>query len=311
LLATAGIPTIAHMADVLFQPDRRRVPVDPDLSLLQTALDAGVPFAHACGGAARCSTCRVMVEEGSANLSAPTEAEARIASKLHFPAELRLACQTRAQGDTVVRRLVVDEEDRALAEGEARGTAAASVGEERPVGILFCDVRNFTTFSEGHLAYDVIHLLNRWYARAAPVVTAAGGRMDTIMGDGFLAVFDSASDAVKAGLALLEQARELSVYVQAQFGVEFRIGVGIHWGDAVLGAVGAGPSRRLTAIGDAVNFAARVESATKEAGVELLVTEAVRDQLGSKLRSGKTVDVALKGKTGRFLLHEVRGLEPS
>src|SRR4051812_16346611 len=197
------------MAEVMFQPGDRRVTVATDLSLLQAALDASVPFAHACGGMARCSTCRVVVEEGGDQLSARTEAETGIATKLSFPAELRLACQTRAHGDAVVRRLVVDAEDLALAEREARGTAIASVGEERRVGLLFCDVRNFTTFSEGHLAYDVIHMLNRWYERAAPVV-AAGGRMDTIMGDGFLAVFESAAGAVEAGLALLEQARGLS-----------------------------------------------------------------------------------------------------
>ncbi len=302
--------TIARMADVMFQPGDRRVTVATDLSLLQAALDASVPFAHACGGAARCSTCRVMVEEGGDHLGVRTEAEARIATKLAFPAELRLACQTRAHGDAVVRRLVVDAEDLALAEGEARGTAIASVGEERRVGILFCDARNFTTFSEGHLAYDVIHMLNRWYGRAAAVVGAAGGRMDTIMGDGFLAVFESAAGAVEAGLALLEQARELSTYVEAQYDFAFRIGVGIHWGDAVIGAIGVGPSRRLTAIGDSVNFAARVESATKEAGVDLLVTQAAWDELGKRLRGGKKVDVALKGKTGTFVLHEVRGLDP-
>jgi adenylate cyclase len=207
-----------------------------------------------------------------------------------------------------VRRLVVDEEDLALAQGEARASVAQSVGEERRVGILFCDVRNFTTFSESRPAYDVVHLLNRWYARAAAAVEAHRGRMDTIMGDGFLAIFDRARDAVGAGLALLAQSRVLSGYVEAQYGTPFRVGVGIHWGDAVLGAVGAGASRRLTAIGDSVNLAARVESATKALGVDLLVTRSVWDEIKGLARGGKVVDLPLKGKEGRFELREIVGL---
>lgn len=301
------------MPHVSWPADRRRVECPADATLLECSLSAGLPLAHACGGSAKCSTCRVFVVAGADQLSDPTPEERAMAARLQFPDGVRLACQARVRGDVEARRLVTDLEDEALVEEELADAGPRSLGEERRLAILFCDVRNFTAFAESHPAYDIIHILNRWYLRAADIVEEAGGRIDNIMGDGFLSLFGesrpatASRDAVQAALGLVLAAQEMSAWVESQFGSGFRVGCGIHAGDVVVGAVGAGGSRRLTAIGDAVNLASRVEAETKTAGVDILVTQAVWNELNGEFEKGRTVEVLIKGKSGSYALHEIRG----
>jgi len=294
------------MPQVAWPADGRRVECSTDATLLECSLSAGLPLPHACGGNAKCSTCRVLVLEGATGLSSPTEAERAMASRLNFPDDVRLACQARVRGDVAARRLVIDAVDEALVEGEFHLSGPHSLGEEKRLAILFCDVRNFTAFAESHPAYDVIHILNRWYARAEGIVKASTGHIDNVMGDGFLALFNDSRDAVRAALGLVAAARELSPWVEAQFGAGFRVGCGVHAGEVVCGAIGAGGARRMTAIGDAVNLAARVEAETKHAGVDVLVTAGVWEQVKSGVEAGKVVEVLIKGKSGSYALHEVR-----
>lgn len=303
------------MPKVSWPADRRRVECPAGETLLACSLSAGLPLVHACGGQAKCSTCRVMVVEGEDSLSDPTAEERAMADRLRFPPGVRLACQARVRGDVAARRLVTDVEDQALVKGEFDETGPRSLGEEKRLAILFCDIRNFTAFAESHPAYDVIHILNRWYARADAAVRAANGRIDNVMGDGFIALFGEARpetasrDAVEAALGLVRAAADFSPWVESQFGSGFRVGCGIHAGDVVLGSVGAGGARRLTAIGDAVNLASRVESETKAAGVDILVSQAIWNEVKDAFGSGKTVDVLIKGKSGRYVLHEICGPE--
>lgn len=303
------------MPTVSWPTDRRRVECTDGDTLLACSLSAGLPLVHACGGQAKCSTCRVMILEGADRLSEPTADERAMSARLRFPAGVRLACQTRIHGEVAARRLVTDIEDQALVEEEFDEAGPRSLGEEKRLAILFCDIRNFTAFAESHPAYDVIHILNRWYARADEAVRAAHGRIDNVMGDGFLALFGethpatASRDAVRAAVSLVRTATGMSPWVESQFGSGFRVGCGIHAGDVVLGTVGADGARRLTAIGDAVNLASRVEAETKAAGVDILVTQAVWNDVKDEdgVEGGKTVDVLIKGKSGRYALREVRG----
>ena len=98
------------MPDVSILPDQRHVPCAIDETILGAALRAGVPFAHACGGDAACSTCRVFVVEGWRACTEPTPKERVIAERLSFTDQFRLACQTRVTAPVTVRRLVPDDE---------------------------------------------------------------------------------------------------------------------------------------------------------------------------------------------------------
>jgi adenylate cyclase len=104
------------MPDVCILPNRRPVACDTDETILGAALRAGISFAHACGGEAACSTCRVFVVDGWRACTDPTPKEKVIAERLGFTARFRLACQTRVTADVTIRRLVLDDEDVELAD---------------------------------------------------------------------------------------------------------------------------------------------------------------------------------------------------
>ncbi len=188
---------------------------------------------------------------------------------------------------------------------------------QRLLAILFSDIRDFTAFSEAHLPYDVIHALNRYFRRVAAIVEQFHGQVDNFMGDGVMALFgvddpaNATLNAVRAGLEMLRAVEGMQPYFETQFKTRLRIGVGVHYGEAVLGAIGTGERRRLTAIGDAVNVANRVENANKAADTNFLISQLAYQQVSNQVRTGRSVQLPLKGKTGVFLLHEVTGLAPS
>jgi adenylate cyclase len=180
--------------------------------------------------------------------------------------------------------------------------------------MLFADVVSFTPLSEALPAYDVVHLLDRWFALAGPVIERHAGRIDNYMGDGLLAVFaagaspdDAAVCAVRAAVGLVAAAGEMDRYVRASWGRSFAIRVGVHVGTVVAGTLGASHNRRETVIGDAVNVASRLETENKVLGTTILVSDAVASRLGGEFRLGRTAEVALKGKSAPQRVVEVLG----
>jgi adenylate cyclase len=274
-------------------------------------LQAEIPHAHACGGNARCSTCRVLIVEGVEHCAPRNDKEQALAERLCLSPEVRLACQTTVIADVEVRRLVLDADDVEVTNQAKPGAAPASIGEEKEIAILFADIRGFTSFAERLPPYDVVHVLNRYFHRMGKVINRNGGFINNYMGDGLMALFgveepkDAALNAVKAGLEMLEEVDRLRHYLEAIYTRCFRIGVGVHFGDAVVGAIGAPTTRRITAIGDAVNLASRIESANKQAGTEFLISEETYAQVKDRARIGKQVRAALPGKSGEFMLYEV------
>ncbi|MHC5011573.1 MAG: adenylate/guanylate cyclase domain-containing protein [Planctomycetota bacterium] len=302
------------MPEIACLPDDRRLTTSEQKTLLGALVGGDVPIAHACGGKAQCSTCRLQVIEGLEALTPRTDAEQRIAARLSLPDDIRLACQTKTRGDVRVRRLVLDDQDLALA-SQTANPDAGTVGRQREVSVLFLDVEGFTGMSEALPAYDVVHVLNRFYARAGEVIGAAGGTISNYMGDGLMALFDAAEDAcgqaLCAGCGLLEVAREMDGYVRELYGRGFGIRVGVHHGPAVVGHVGHHGSRRETAIGDTVNLASRIEAANKETGTRFLASDDVRHRCGGRARFGRRFDLSLRGHSGSFVVHEVLGEDPA
>ena len=319
------------MPAVKFLPDEEVVEAAEGETLLEAAIRCGIPAAHACGGNARCSTCRVLVVEGRDVLSPIEERERRLLTPLGLDRPIRLACQARVSGPVTVRRLVLDPEDEALLDQRRDGAIVAQVGEERRVAILFADLRDFTRFSEQVLPYDVVHVLNRFFALAAAVVEEHRGRIVTYLGDGFMALFgipprgagvmpdmgtlltslgvhlEAPIDAVRAGLEIIERVDEFQSYLDRLHGIGFGVSVGVHVGDVVVGEMGAGESRAVTAIGDAVNTAARVEWANRVHGTRMLVTEAVHDAVERHFEMRRHPPIELPGKSGAHPLWEVMG----
>jgi len=169
-------------------------------------------------------------------------------------------------------------------------------GEEVELSVLFMDVRGFTSLSERAEAREVVAALNDLYEDVVPVILRHGGHANKFIGDGLLAIFgapdrlpDHAERAVAAALELSE------VVNRREDGL--RVGVGVNSGSVVAGTIGGGGRVDFTVIGDTVNTAARVESATRKTGDDVLITEATLERLAS--RNGNWVErppMPLKGK---------------
>src|SRR6201993_3127353 len=155
-----------------------------DVSILQR-----IPHLHQCGARARCTTCRVQILDGISNISARSPIEQEVASKRSWDEFTRLACQTRVHGAVVIRRLLDNPQDIIVLDLDELHGVAAGEGKELELAILFSDIRNFTTYSEKNLPYDVVHMLNRHFVAAAEPVLNNNGFIDKYIGDGILAAF--------------------------------------------------------------------------------------------------------------------------
>ncbi len=292
----------------------KTVEIAPDKTILETSLGSGIPHTHVCGGNARCSTCRVFVLDGLENCLERNEKETALADKRKFEPRIRLACQTKVSGDVTCKRLVKDEDDIALLNQEI-GTEHACTGQEKRLVIYFSDLRGFTTFSENNLPYDVVHVLNKYFTAICPLIVNNKGFIDKYIGDGLMAIFGLEDDpnpvlsAVKSALGQLQELEKLNVHLKNNYGVELKMGIGIHYGDVIIGNMGYSRKVSFTAIGDTVNTASRIESANKPAGTQLLISEAAYQMVKDNVVVGKTHDADLKGKEGTFKLYEIVGMK--
>jgi adenylate cyclase len=299
------------MHNLFYVIEDREVASESNETILNVSLRSGIPHAHACGGNARCSTCRVLIVEGVERCAPRNEKEHALAGRLHFTPEVRLACQTTINGDVKLRRLVLDQEDLELT-NQLSGTHALRVaGEEKKLAVLFSDIRGFTPFAEALPAYDVVHILNRYFNQMGREIRRFGGCIDNYAGDGLMALFGMEDptgaplQAVKAGLGMLEAMERFTPYLQSIYSKSFQIGIGIHYGEVVVGEIGAEDMKRVTAIGDAVNLASRIEAANKQTGTRLLISEETYSEVRDRVDIGRIVRISLPGKSGEYALYEV------
>ena len=300
------------MAKIYFLPDNKIFDSESGETILQTAARNGIPHVSACGGEGNCTTCRLLVLEGIENCSPETDAELSLKEKAHTTEEFRLACQTTVNGDVVVRRLVLNKED--IASVSEKGVSGR-LGETKQIAILFSDIRGFTPFSEKLTPYDVVFILNRYFSRMVKAVEDNHGVVDNYIGDGMVAIFglhnekDPAKHAVKSALEMCSEMDDMKPYLKTMYGQDFDIGVGIHWGEAVVGDIGAGKSKRLTAIGDAMNFASRVESANKQFQSRVLISEETHDEIKDSLVIKDFMRTNLPVIDGRVTLYEIEDID--
>jgi len=302
------------MVKVISLPDDVEFGVNTDETLLSAGLRSGVAFAHACGGRAKCSTCRISVVDGLDACSQRTEAETVLADRLGFSDEVRLACQLHPQGDIRIRRLVLDETDLMMCSQLDRAVAART-GQTKNVTIFFSDIQNFTSISESLSAYDVMYLLNRYFVQAGNIIEQNGGFIDKFVGDGMMAIFgvedqpNAPLRAVNASLQILAAVDRMKPYFASMYGADFDIRIGLHYGEAVIGTLGSIGHERLTAIGDVVNVASRIEAANKEAGTRLLISETLHEQVEDSVQVADFVRLRLRGTSDRITLYEIDGMK--
>lgn len=183
-------------------------------------------------------------------------------------------------------------------------------GVEADVSIMFCDVPNFTPFSERATAPEIVSALNHLFETLVPVIGSHGGHVDKFIGDGLLAVFgapeafpDHADRALAAGLEILDAVERSQL--------ELDVRIGINSGRVVAGSIGGAGRLNFSVIGDAVNVAARVEAATRTTGDKLLLTRATFDALQRPSPLASRGSILLKGKSDPIeLLAPVRAGGP-
>jgi adenylate cyclase len=283
-------------------PGGRAVSAPLGFTILDASRAAGVPHASVCGGRGRCSTCRVHVLRGLDDLPPPREAERRVLARVRAAPDVRLACQTRpVRGVEVVPLLAPS-----VAAVEA-GTADLRQGHESEIAVLFADLRGFTRMAEHKLPYDVVFVLNRYFEAVGTAITGAGGITNQFTGDGVMALFGvddgpaaGARQALAAARAMVERVAALSAELAGDLPAPLRLGIGVHAGPAVVGQMGWGPSFYLTAVGDTVHVAARLEQATKDYEAELVVSEDVARYAGIDLTRFPGHDLTVRNRAGRI-----------
>ena len=248
-------------------PDGRFIDVVRGTSVLEASRLAGIPHAHVCGGRGRCSTCRVRVRGEIGSIDPPGDPEQRVLRRIGATPNVRLACQLRPKGAVEVTPLLPP----FAYAMDGRRRVDFAQGSEREIAILFADIRGFTALSEGRLPYDVVFILNRYFAAVGRAVESAGGRVDKFLGDGVMALFGIESgaqqgcrEALTAARLMSERMGELNASLRGEIERPLRIGIGIHAGPIIIGEMGYGGATAMTAIGDAVNTASRLEELTKE-----------------------------------------------
>ena len=287
----------------LTYPDGKRITIAKGTTVLEASRIHQIPHASVCGGRGRCSTCRVRIEQDPETLTAPSAEEATVLKRIGADDNVRLACQIKPMRDCSVIPLM-DPGTRVSSVGVR---SADLVGQERQIIVLFADLRDFTTLSEEKLPYDVVFLLNRYFAAMGSAITDSGGYVDKFVGDGVMAIFglktgsqEASQAALKAAYKMAGELATLNKSFKHDLPKPLRMGIGIHGGPAIVGTMGYGEASSLTAIGDTVNTASRLEGVTKSLGVQLVFSEFVAQSAGLPTTLFETREIEVRGRLSQL-----------
>jgi adenylate cyclase len=290
----------------LTYPSGRAVEIIRGMSVLEASREANIAHASVCGGRGRCSTCRIRVQGPRRAIPPPSAEETKVLRRVAAAPDVRLACQLHPRGDLRVTPLLP-------ATAQARdGFSRPSYlhGAEREIVILFGDLRAFTKLSENKLPYDLVFLLNRYFAEMGHAVEMAGGRIDKFIGDGIMALFGldrgveaGCREALAAAKDMAERMRTLNHALSHDIPEPLQMGIGIHTGHAIVGEMGYGTAVSITAVGDSVNTASRMEALTKTYGCELVVSAAVAERAGTDFGAAARHEVEIRGRTERLVVY--------
>ena len=185
-------------------------------------------------------------------------------------------------------------------------------GKKVYITILFADIRGFTAYSEQHSPEELVAVLNRYLAAAAEAVLAQEGTVDKFLGDAVMAWYnaplpqpDHTLRAVKTALAIRDAVAALHSQLPAEAHLDF--GVGIHYGEAVLGWIGTEKRLEFTSLGDSVNTTKRIqENAAKN---QILISQEAYERVKDEVETKPFAPLSVKGKTVPLNVYEVLGIK--
>lgn len=295
-------PQLTHMSG-------RTMSLLPGATVLETLRANGIPHASVCGGRGRCTTCRIQVVSGLTTLPRPAGLEAAALARIGATNGMRLACQIRPTSDISVLPLL--SADSGATDGLVRG---GMEGSERQVTVVFIDLRGSTTLGEARLPYDVLFILNQFFNEMNRALTTTGGHYSNFTGDGLMAIYgldapDPAigpAQALRGAAEMVRRLEQLNAQLKIDLKEPLRIGIGIHFGEAIVGAMGPPRSQIVTAIGDTVNTTARLEGLTKDYDCVLILSERAAQAAGIDL-TGETVHSApVKGRAENVAFYALK-----
>jgi adenylate cyclase len=286
-------------------PDGREVVVQLGATVLEGSRHARIPHASVCGGRGRCSTCRIRVVRGLEFLPPGSAEERRVLTSVGAPPNVRLACQVRPTRDlSVIPLLPADAQAR---DGFAQPGYLA--GQEQEITVLFADIRGFTRIAEYKLPYDVVFLLNHYFDVVGSAIEQAGGIANQFTGDGVMALFGVQADpsagcrqALAAAVAIVRGIAELSLTLGEEMEEPLRVGLGIHTGPAVVGRMGRGVALYLTAVGDTVHVASRLQELTKVYGCQLVISDQVAMRAGLEMSVFPRHELTVRNRTDPLVI---------
>jgi adenylate cyclase len=195
-----------------------------------------------------------------------------------------------------------------------KGELPALKGERRRITVLFADIRSFTTISEGMIPEEVVEMLNEYFDRMVDVVIRHKGTIDKFLGDGIMVIFGAPVDdpyqeqnAVMAAIEMQKELRNLCSVWATNGRQPIKMGIGINSGVAIVGNIGSEDHMEYTAVGDTVNLAARLESATKELGLEIAVCEQTYAAVRPLFQWKPAGTIAIRGRTEPVRAYSVEG----
>jgi adenylate cyclase len=279
----------------------RTVRVPKGLSVLEASLRYNVPHASVCGGRARCSTCRIRVIGDCASLPKPSQREAFVLNRVGATdPSIRLACQLRPETDLSFFQLFMPH----AMSANAHASHPHRIGQERYLVSMFVDMRGSTRLAEHRLPFDTVFIVNRFLGAVSQAVIECGGQPNQFVGDGQLALFGLATDpqtacrqALRAAAVIAVNVEELNQFLKHDLHEPIRFGIGIHGGEVIIGDIGYRDHMVFTALGDAVNVAARLQDMTKSLTCEAIFSEEIRITAGLAADALPEQEVTIRGRT--------------
>jgi adenylate cyclase len=287
----------------------RTVRVPRGLSVLEASLRNNVPHASVCGGRARCSTCRIRIIGDCSALPEPSQREAFVLGRVGASdPSIRLACQLRPGCDLSFFQLFLPH----TMSASAHGSNPTRIGQERYLVSMFVDMRGSTKLAEKRLPFDTVFIVNRFLGAVSQAVLESGGMPNQFVGDGMLALFgltssrpEACRQALQAASAIAANVDELNKFLEHDLREPIRFGIGIHGGEVIVGDIGYRDHMVFTALGDAVNVAARLQDMTKNLSCEAVVSDEVRVTAGLVADALPQQEVAIRGRNEPMIVRTV------
>jgi adenylate cyclase len=298
----AGVITLSY-------GNGRTVRMPRGLSVLEASLRFNVPHASVCGGRARCSTCRIRVIGDCSALPEPSQREAFVLNRVGAAdPSIRLACQLRPEADLSFFQLFVPQ----AMSANAPASQPHRVGQERYLVSMFVDMRGSTKLAENQLPFDTVFIVNRFLGAVSQAVIECGGQPNQFVGDGQLALFGlgaspqtACRQALRAVAMIADNVDELNRFLSHDLREPIRFGIGVHGGEVIIGDIGYRDHMVFTALGDAVNVAARLQDMTKSLGCEAIVSEEVRATAGLAADALPGQQVEIRGRAEPMIVRTV------